>query len=345
MSSSGPSVSVIVCTRNRSAYLRACLRSLADQECASAYEVVVVDNASTDDTPEVLAAWSAQDSRFRIVREPTLGLSRAKNAGVAAARGTLLLFTDDDVIVDSGWVRSYVEFFSRYGSDSVVAGGPIVPAPEDLGEWPGWFDACALPDLALLDYDGERPLGRHEYVWGANMGIPAALFCRIGSWDERVGRRGDARGTFEDTEYQDRARGGGTDVWFCPSAPIRHRVPKRDVAVARILRTAYARGRDQFWHEALDRPGGATRAANRGDYLPALTMLLWRFAALACWSVALQCRRSRNVFVRAHRAAWRAGWAMDVLRIGRESSRFSLAIGSASLFVLDSVLRLAPCGE
>jgi glycosyltransferase involved in cell wall biosynthesis len=344
MSMTGPSVSVIVCTRNRASYLPACLASLAHQDCGTAYEVLVVDNASTDATPDVLAAWSQKDARFRIVREPTLGLSAAKNAGVARARGRLLLFTDDDVIVDSGWVRSYLDFFAQHGDDSILVGGPIVPAPEDLGQWTRWFAPCALADLGLLDYDGERPLGRYEYVWGANMAVPAALFRRLGSWDERVGRRGDARGTYEDTEYQDRARATGTEVWFCPSASLRHRVPRRDVTIARILRTAYARGRNQFWRETLESRGGPG-AAPRDDYLSALGMLIARFGTLACWSLVLQFRRTSAVFARAHRAAWRAGWAMDVLRIGRESSRLSTTIGNASMFVLDSVLRLAPCGE
>ena len=109
--------------------------------------------------------------------EPRIGLSVAKNTGVGLARGRLLLFTDDDVIVDPDWVRSYLDFFARHREDSIVAGGPIVPVAADLGPWPRWFDSCALPDVGLLDHAEERPLGRYEYIWGANMAVPAGIFA------------------------------------------------------------------------------------------------------------------------------------------------------------------------
>ena len=134
-------VSIIVCTRNRAGYLPTCLGSLARQHCDEPFEVIVVDNTSTDETPRVLAAWCLGDSRFRSVPEPRIGLSVAKNTGVGLARGRLLLFTDDDVIVDPGWVRSYLDFFARHREDSIIAGGPIVPVAADLGAWPPWFDS------------------------------------------------------------------------------------------------------------------------------------------------------------------------------------------------------------
>ena len=336
-----PPVSVIVGTRNRAQYLAACLNSLAQQNCWTPYEVLVVDNASTDETPQIIAAWCSKDSRFRTVREPSVGLSAAKNAGVTLARGRLLLFTDDDVIVEPGWIRSYVDFFGRHNDDSIIAGGPIVPVPHDLGGWPRWFDSCAVPDLALLDYSEERPLGRYEYVWGANMAVPAEHFRRFGNWDETVGRRGEARGTYEDAEYQDRLRANGATIWFCPSARLRHRVPRRDIAPATLLRTAYVRGRNQFWRDLLESRNGVAPAA-RNDYVRSLGLLLARLGTLAFWSLVLQWFRNAGVFARAHRAAWSSGWAMDLLRAGRESSRLSTTIGSASMFILDSALRLTP---
>src|SRR5213596_676102 len=100
-------ISVIMSTRNRAHYLPDALRTLAAQDCEAPFEVVVIDNASTDNTPAVLTEWCRTDSRFRTVREPCPGLSRGKNAGIRVARAPLLLFTDDDMRVEPHWIRAY----------------------------------------------------------------------------------------------------------------------------------------------------------------------------------------------------------------------------------------------
>jgi glucosyl-dolichyl phosphate glucuronosyltransferase len=337
-------LSVIVCTRNRAQYLSTCLESLARQNCDLSFEVLIVDNASTDSTAAVIGDWCVKDARFRTASEPRVGLSSAKNTGVKLARGRLLLFTDDDVILDREWARAYLDFFERRGEDSIVAGGPILPIPHDLGNWPTWFDSCALADLGSLDYSEERPLGQYEYVWGANMAIPACHFSRFGLWDESVGRRGEERGTFEDTEYQDRVRAMGGTTWFCPSAKLQHRFPRPEVAPSRILRTAFVRGRNQFWKEVLlgkDEGGFSPRR----DYFRCLRLLVSNMGSFAFWSLVFRIHRRRQTFVRAHAVAWSSGWSMDLLRAGRESSRLSFAIGHVSQFILDSVLNVLHSGE
>jgi glycosyltransferase involved in cell wall biosynthesis len=337
-------VTVIVCTRNRAHYLPDCLKSLSLQNCETPFEVLVVDNGSSDSTPAVIQEWCLKDKRFRTTLEPRVGLSAAKNTGVRLARGQLLLFTDDDVILDRGWVRAYVTFFARGREDSIFAGGPIFPVPHDLEDWPKWFDSCALADLGLLDYRDERPLGRREYVWGANMGIPACTFSRLGSWDEDVGRRGEARGTFEDTEYQDRARAAGGTTWFCPAATLRHRWPRAEITPSRILRTAFTRGRNEFWSEVLVRKEEGTFTP-RHDYLRCLALLVSNLGAFTFWSLIFRSSWKQEHFVRAHKFAHASGSAMDLLRAGRESGRLSLAIGHASMFVLDSVLHVLRTSE
>jgi GT2 family glycosyltransferase len=335
----GLPVSVIVCTRNRAQYLHTCFESLALQNCDTLFEVVVVDNGSTDNTAAVIQEWCRKDARFRTTREPRVGLSAAKNTGVRLARGRLLLFTDDDVVVDQHWIRTYVDFFGRRGEQSIIAGGPIVPIPHDLGAWPDWFDACALPDLGLLDYGVERPLGRQEYVWGANMAVPASNFSELGSWDESVGRRGETRGTFEDTEYQDRVRAAGGTTWFCPFAKVHHRWPRPDLTPSRVLRTAFTRGRNAFWKDVLIQKEAGVFAPRR-DYVRCLVLLVRSLGAFTFWSLVFRSSWKQDHFVRTHGAAWSAGATMDLLRAGRESGRLSFAIGHASMFVLDSVLHV-----
>jgi hypothetical protein len=129
---------------------------------------------------------------------------------------------------------------------------------------------------------------------------------------------------------------GGT-AWFCPAARVHHRVPRADIAPSRILRVAYTRGRNEFWKEVLARKEKRTFAA-RHDYFRCLGVLVGSFGALTFWSLAFTCRPNRSTFARAHAAAWRSGWTMDIARAGREASWLSGLIGHASFFILDSIL-------
>src|SRR5688572_26192154 len=179
-----PAISVVISTRNRVAYLPEVLRSLAAQESADPFEVIVVDNGSTDGTGPFLAEWCRTNPRFRTASEPRPGLSRGKNAGIRLARGNLLLFTDDDMRLDPRWVESYRQLFAEQRSDVSVAGGPIVPIPSDLGAWPKWLQDDALHDAGLLHHGSQRALSRFEYVWGGNMAVARSVFDRFGLFDE-----------------------------------------------------------------------------------------------------------------------------------------------------------------
>lgn len=332
-----PAVTVIVPTRNRSSHLHDCLASLARQRSRLPFEVLVVDNGSSDDTPSVVDRW-IRDPRFRGAREDRPGLSRAKNAGVAQARGRILLFTDDDAFVEEGWIDSYLDLFTTIGTEMVMAGGPVVPTPDDLGAWPGWFDEAGLPDLGLLDHGAERPLRGFEYVWGGNMAIPASLFDRLGPWDETIGRRAQERGTFEDTEYQDRVRAEGGTVWFCAGATVRHRLARREINPRRVLVTAFARGRNEYARDRLygSEDGGRTGVGRaRAALWMELSRWLW-------WAAGFRTSGSKAALERARRAAWASGWSLDRLRAGRESARVSRLLGRAAFMVRGLALRLTP---
>jgi glycosyltransferase involved in cell wall biosynthesis len=335
-----PAVTVIVPTRNRSSYLHDCLESLARQRSRLPFEVLVVDNGSSDDTPGVVDHWCRRDPRFRAAREMRPGLSRAKNAGVGHARGQVLLFTDDDAIVEDGWIDSYLDLFAAIGTEMVMAGGPVVPTPDDLGEWPGWFDEAGLPDLGLLDHGAERPLKGFEYVWGGNMAIPASLFDRLGPWDETIGRRAQERGTFEDTEYQDRIRAEGGAVWFCTGAIVRHRLARQEINPRRVLGTAFARGRNEYARDLLYGSGATGPiSVGRAGAWARLGMELSRWL---WWTAGFRTSRSKAALERARKAAWSSGWWLDRLRAGRESARVSRLLGRVAFMARGLALRLTP---
>jgi len=333
--------SIIVSTRNRAHYLRDSLGALAAQRCDARYEVIVVDNGSTDDTPNVIEAWCKADPRFRAAYEPRLGLSCGKNAGIKRAGAPLLLFTDDDTLVDQRWLQTYLELFARRQDELIVAGGTHVPIAHDLGEWPGWFDETALANVGLLQYGEERPLKPPEYVWGANMAIPRRVFERCGWWNEAVGPKGTDKRTFEDTEFQDRLRAAGGTVWFCPTAIIRHRIDRRAVTPRQMWSTAFARGRNDFWKDKL--PVGQDLSlvpkTNIAASVVALTSSLCRWT---WWTLAFRLQERRTFFERAHRAAFTAGRALDRLRAGRKSPRLHMAVCRFTFQVRQLLLRISP---
>jgi GT2 family glycosyltransferase len=339
--SSDVDVSVIISTRNRAAYLPDCLRSLAAQQGELPHEVIVVDNGSEDGTPELLARWCREHPEFRSTREERVGLSRGKNAGIRLARAPLMLFTDDDVFVPPGWIHSYVEFFSRHPQDTIVAGGPIIPAPEDLGAWPSWLGSDALIDVGMLDYVGERELQPPHYVFGANMAVTAAVFSRLGLWNEDLGNTPGERSTFEDTELQDRVRAAGGSVWFCPDAPIRHRVPRARSSPGRILQNAFGRGRNDFWKEVPASTGDLS-AAPRIGLVRGLAALGWNLLVEGLTITWFRVRRRAESLERARQAAWRSGRTFEMLRSGRDQTRLYGRIGRVTFLARSVLTRLAP---
>jgi GT2 family glycosyltransferase len=335
-------ISVIMSTHNRAHYLPDALKALSEQDCDVPFEVIVIDNASTDDTAQVLDTFCRSDPRFRHALEPRLGLSCGKNAGIGLARAPLLLFTDDDMLADAGWIRAYRDFFAGRGEDELtIAGGPYVPIPDDLGPWPEWFGKPALADMALLDYHECRPLKMLEYVWGGNMAIPARLFERLGLWDESVGRRGDHRGTFEDTEFQDRIHRAGGSVWFCPTAVVNHRVPRNTITPRQIATTAFARGRNHLWFQTIPvwREPGLVPKRNAAK---GLLRLVTALCAWMAWAVGFRLFHTRALFERTREAAFSTGYSLDTLRAGRDSPRMILTLNRLAFAVRNVILRVLP---
>jgi glucosyl-dolichyl phosphate glucuronosyltransferase len=331
--------SVIVATRNRADYLTECLRRLADQRCQEQFEIIVIDNDSTDDTPKVIEEWMRKNPKLRTFRETRIGLSAAKNAGARLARGSLLLFTDDDVLMESNWVEAYLDWFTRMADTNVLVGGPIVPVLNDLQPWPHWFDEQGLAEMGLLHYGVERRLMDWEYVWGANMALPAALFERVGPWDESVGRKGEERGTFEDTEYQDRVRAIGGTVWFCPDLVLRHRIEPNRLRTRNLVQVAFNRGRNAFVLETLHsrRVSVNTPVTN---FVPAVGALAINVASWTWWTLVFRMMRTRRFFIRTRGAAFSSGNKLERMRGGRESARTAYLIGRATFAWRDIILRL-----
>jgi GT2 family glycosyltransferase len=229
-------VSVVICTRNRARALHASLESVAAaaRACTGAEaELVIVDNASSDDTQAVVNSWAETTPlKVTLVREARKGLAVARNTGVRAAHGAVLAFTDDDCRLAPDYLCTLLELFAR-DPGMVVRGGRV-----DLGD-PRDLPFTIKTDPLPTAYDGERHPG--GFVHGCNMAMTRAAFDRIGLFDERFGAGAPCEAG-EDTDYLYRAHLAGIAVEYAPSLVVAHHHGRRNHAEIAKLNAIYARG-------------------------------------------------------------------------------------------------------
>jgi glycosyltransferase involved in cell wall biosynthesis len=233
-----PKLSVILPTYNRAASLRRAVDALLHQDAAARdYELVVVDNNSSDGTSAWLA--SVDDCRVRHVREERQGLSHARNAGLREARGDYVAFTDDDVEVAPDWVSTIVKALDAR-SDIDGVGGRVLPAWE--GARPAWLTKSHWAPLALQDhgdqkrvFDRELPIG----LVGANVAFRRSVFDRTGPFSADVQRVKSGIGSTEDHELLTRLYDAGGRMLYLP----------RMLVLARVQPDRYEREYHRRWHE------------------------------------------------------------------------------------------------
>ena len=198
-----PEISVVVCTYNRAALLEKALRSLFAQKPAGlSYEIVVIDNNSADETPQLVESLKAESPvTLRSFRETRQGNAYARNAGVDQAAGSIVAYIDDDVIADENWVAVMSDAFAREPDVSFV-GGKILPVWES--DPPSWLTSAHWAPLALLDY-GNEPLSiagtSPRGLLTANIGIRKAVFDEVGGFLTSLQRVKGGIGSMEDTEF------------------------------------------------------------------------------------------------------------------------------------------------
>jgi GT2 family glycosyltransferase len=220
--------SVVVCTRDRADSLARTLRSLLALRHDS-FEIVVVDNAPrTSATRELVRALGEQ--RIRYVLEAQPGLSRARNRGIAAARGEIVAFTDDDVVADSEWLSAIVRGFTRAESVGCVTG--MVPAAELETQAQAYFDSkldwAESCEARLFDLGEHRPQDDRTYPYsaglfgaGANFALRKSVFTEVGGFDEALGVGSPSRGG-EDLDYFLRIVLSGRIIAYEPAALVWH---------------------------------------------------------------------------------------------------------------------------
>jgi glucosyl-dolichyl phosphate glucuronosyltransferase len=270
-------LTILVCTHNRSGLLRGALQSLEGQSLSrERFEVLVVDNASTDDTPAVVAECAARGRLdLRCVREAELGLDAARNRGLREARGEVVAFLDDDARAEPDWAAELLKGFERH--DAPILGGRVDllwEAPR-----PVWLGDVLLRYLIHCDYGPQVvPVTAPPWLYGTNVAIRRSLFRQIGLFRLDLDRKGESLMGGGDTEFFERAHARGHRLLYLPSLVVRHLVP-----ASRLSRAFF---RERLFYS------GYTRAAlgtERGAAV-ALRCLLFAAGSPLCAAAAVLLR-------------------------------------------------------
>ena len=235
---------VAICTWNRASRLAATLEQFCNVRTPPGFrwELLVVDNGSTDDTPGTIERFAGRLPIRRLV-EPELGLSNARNRALSDAAGELLLWTDDDVLVAEDWLTAFVDAARRWPSAGYF-GGPIVPWYEN--EPPAWYRAheSFLETVIAETHDlgsVERALAVGESPWGANMAFRRSAYRSL-KFEARLGRRGNERTDSEDNAYCRALRSAGVEGVWVPTATVKHVVGTERLTLSFVWHTFVGRG-------------------------------------------------------------------------------------------------------
>ncbi|HEV8581916.1 MAG TPA: glycosyltransferase [Thermoanaerobaculia bacterium] len=237
-------VDVVLCTRNRSELLaRTCEAILGQDYPAELWRLLIVDNASTDDTFAVALALAQRfPGRVRAVQCHQLGHSAARNFGVKETSAEIVAFTDDDALPDPGWLRTLVQVIDREGAEA--SGGPVELVLS--GELPRWFLENYLLYLAIWrPADEFRQLTYNEFPRGVNLAFRRQVFDRYGFFSSHLGLRGERQLFCEETELCLRIERNGGRIVYSPQSLVRHCVDARRFTVNWLSRRFAAQGRSE----------------------------------------------------------------------------------------------------
>lgn len=205
--------SIVICTRNRSRKLKQTLQSIRQLETESTwrFEVIVVDNASDDDTRPVAQGEAGDGLDLVVVSEPELGVSRARNRGIASAKGEVVIFIDDDVELPSDFLIEYARAWQRW-PDAAVIGGRVTL--KWVSRRPGWLNDDLSGLLGMTtSLEEHKCTGPRFDIIGCNMSFRREVFADVGPFNVTLGYRGDNLAGNEEADLLRRIdRAGGTIV-------------------------------------------------------------------------------------------------------------------------------------
>jgi glycosyltransferase involved in cell wall biosynthesis len=243
-------ISLLICTYNRSSVVRECLKSICEmRDPGCLFEVIVVDNNSSDDTSQKIREFINENRHLdiRLFNEKMQGLSFARNLAAQRAEGDLLVFLDDDAIVDKNYLSCYRRYYQE--NEFLCMGGKILPWYKDKTiRIPSWFNQSNWGVLSMLDM-GEvvKEVGYPALPYGGNLAIAKSLFEEFGLFNEHMGRKGKKLNSNMEIEFMCRLKKSGIPVYYVPDAIIYHLVQTERLNRRFFFRRFYAQGKSDVY--------------------------------------------------------------------------------------------------
>ena len=290
-----PYISLVMCTRNRASSLDRCLQALGKLKADTPYELVLVDNGSSDDTAAVLAEFKRQQQTpVVLVSEPRPGLSHGRNAGIKAAKGDIVVFTDDDCYPAEGFLTAISHCFQD--TSLGFLGGRVL-----------LFDPADLPiTIQTLDRIVTLPAWTYTQpglIHGANCAIRREVLDRIGGFDTYLGA-GTPCMAAEDTDLMQRASSAGFLGLYSPDPVVHHHHKRRTPEDEQHILRAYSISRGAYFLKGL-----TSSETRRLYYWPVFKRLCGHFAYFRFMTLFQECEGAFNY--------WRSGACPDNRRASR----------------------------
>ena len=240
-------ISVIICTYNRDKYIYNVLKSLADNTLPhDCYEIVLVNNNCTDNTTSECERFVRDypNINFRVFIEEHQGLSYARNRGIKESVGDILVYVDDDALVNKEYLQTYADFFDQH-PEIDAAGGPIIPQYET--EEPQWMSPITKALVTGYKYLGNQPkeFPKSDYPGGGNAAYRASVFEKVGLFNVELGRKGDSLVGAEEKDVFDKMTSLGMRFYYLPDAILYHLIPEKKLSKGYFNRLSYSIGKSE----------------------------------------------------------------------------------------------------
>ena len=223
-----------------------CITSVFESiPCGCDYEVIVVDNNSTDETSIIIknsiSRYGSKVIKYLVERKQ--GLSVARNSGICNSSGDLLFFLDDDAILDKNCLSTYCLIFEKFGFNCM--GGKILPLPRNFSskDLPDWFNNSLWGALSMVIIgDKVKRVFYPNFPYGANFVVHRKLFEKYGVFNLSMGRKGKNLISNEEIEFFLRLEENNEPIHFIPDAMVYHLVQKKRLKLSFFVRRFLAQG-------------------------------------------------------------------------------------------------------
>lgn len=300
-------ITIAIPTYNRAALLRQTLEGITTQQFPRDYfEILVIDNNSTDETRTVVGEFASARPAPRYIREYRQGLDHARNRAIREARGEIIVFGDDDILVEPDWLAQLTVPLLADGSTRRIGavGGEVVPVfPEGAPDWVrGWHEPLAFrQDVGALD--------PQHCPMGANLAFPRWVFDEVGGFNTKLDRTADHCFCGGDREMIRRVRDAGYEVWFSPDASVQHQFSASRTTFRYACQHAFDSARSRVIYRSAE---SAATGYLAGRFVANITKA-GAFSVLAALNALfLQTGAAKRAFVRAWRSC---GYVYQISRM------------------------------